>query len=49
MAQLMPLVDDMPFGIFCVNFERRKLETAALKKILSKLITRNRNNEYMKQ
>lgn len=49
MAQLMPLVDDMPFGIFCVNFESRKLETAALKKILSKLITRNRNNEYMKQ
>lgn len=42
--QVAPLTDNMPFGIFAVVFESRRLEIAALRKILSKLVTKKRNN-----
>lgn len=41
--QMKPF-NNMPFGVFAVTFESKKLEIAALKKILSKLITKKRNN-----
>lgn len=42
--QMKPITENMPFGVFAVTFESKKLEIAALKKILSKLITKKRNN-----
>lgn len=45
--QLRPMTDNQPFGIFAITFESKKLEVSALKKILSKLVTKKRNNpEY---
>lgn len=42
--QMKPLTENMPFGVFAVTFESKKLEIAALKKILSKLIINKRSN-----
>ena len=42
--QMRPLTDNMPFGVFAVTFESKRLEVAALKKILSRLITKKKDN-----
>lgn len=42
--QMRPLTDNMPFGVFAVTFESKRLEIAALKKILSRLITKKKDN-----
>lgn len=41
--QLRPFCDDMPFGIFAVSFESKKLEKASLRKILSGLVRKKRD------
>lgn len=41
--QLRPFCDNMPFGIFAVSFESKKLERASLRKILSGLISKKRD------
>lgn len=41
--QLRPFSDDMPFGIFAVSFESKKLERASLRKILSGLVRKKRD------
>lgn len=42
--QMRPFTDSMPFGVFAVTFESKRLEVAALKKILSRLITKKKDN-----
>ena len=42
--QMRPFTDSMPFGVFVVTFESKRLEVAALKKILSRLITKKKDN-----
>ena len=42
--QLPPLVDGQKWGIFCVEFDSRKFEVTALRKILSGLIPKRRNS-----
>ena len=42
--QMRPFTDNMPFGVFAVTFESKRLEVAALKKILSRLITKKKDN-----
>lgn len=41
--QMRPFTDNMPFGVFAVTFESKRLEVAALKKILSRLITKKKD------
>lgn len=41
--QLRPFCDNMPFGIFAVSFESKKLERASLRKILSGLVRKKRD------
>ena len=47
LKQLRPLVDDQPWGIFAVEFEGKRLEVSALRRILRSLIP-NRNNTDFK-
>lgn len=47
LKQLRPLVDDQPWGIFCVDFSSKHLEISALRRILRGLIP-NRNNTNFK-
>lgn len=42
-SQIRPFCDNMPFGIFAVSFESKKLERASLRKILSGLIRKKRD------
>lgn len=42
-CQLRPLTDNMPFGIFVVSFESKKLQRASLRKILSGLVRKKRD------
>lgn len=42
--QLPPLVDKQPWGIFSVEFDSKKFEVTALRKVLSGLIPKNRNS-----
>ena len=42
--QMRPLNDNMPFGVFAVVFEKKHLQRAALRKILSKLVKNRRND-----
>lgn len=44
LLQLPPLVDGQKWGIFCVEFDSRKFEVTALRKILSGLIPKRRNS-----
>lgn len=44
LRQLRPLVDGQRWGIFCVEFDSRKFEITALRKILSGLIPTRRNS-----
>lgn len=46
--QLRPFCDDMPFGIFAVSFESKKLEKASLRKILSGLV-RKKRDEHLRE
>lgn len=41
--RLSPMTDNMPFGVFAVSFESRKLETASLRKILYGLVRKKRD------
>ena len=43
LRQLQPLVDEQKWGIFCVEFDSRKFEVTALRKILSGLVPKKRN------
>ena len=42
--QLPPLVDGQKWGIFCVEFDSKRFEVTALRKILSGLIPKRRNS-----
>lgn len=44
LMQLPPLVDGQKWGIFCVEFDSRRFEVTALRKILSGLIPKRRNS-----
>ena len=44
LRQLPPLVDGQKWGIFCVEFDSRRFEVTALRKILSGLIPKRRNS-----
>ncbi len=44
LRQLRPLVDGQKWGIFCVEFDSRRFEVTALRKILSGLIPKRRNS-----
>lgn len=44
LRQLPPLVDGQKWGIFCVEFDSRRFEVSALRKILSGLIPKRRNS-----
>ena len=44
LRQLPPLVDSQKWGIFCVEFDSRKFEVTALRKILSGLIPKRRRS-----
>lgn len=44
LLQLPPLVDGQKWGIFCVEFDSKKFEVTALRKILSGLIPKRRNS-----
>ena len=44
LRQLPPLIDGQKWGIFCVEFDSRRFEVTALRKILSGLIPRRRNS-----
>ena len=44
LRQLPPLVDGQKWGIFCVEFDSKKFEVTALRKILSGLIPKRRNS-----
>lgn len=44
LLQLPPLVDGQKWGIFCVEFDSRRFEVTALRKILSGLIPKRRNS-----
>lgn len=44
LRQLPPLVENQKWGIFCVDFESKRFESAALKKVLSGLIPKKRNS-----
>ncbi len=46
LKQLRPLVDDQCWGIFFVEFESKKFEKSALRKILSGLVPSRRNSEH---
>lgn len=43
LRQLQPLVDNQRWGVFCVEFDSKRLEVTALRKILSGLIPKRRN------
>ena len=43
LRQLQPLCDEQKWGIFCVEFDSKKFEVSALRKILSGLIPKRRN------
>ena len=44
LKQLRPLVDDQKWGIFLVDFDSKKFEVTALRKILSGLVPTRRNS-----
>lgn len=44
LRQLPPLVDGQKWGIFCVEFDSKRFEITALRKILSGLIPKRRNS-----
>ena len=44
LRQLPPLVDGQKWGIFCVEFDSKRFEVTALRKILSGLIPKRRNS-----
>lgn len=46
LRQLRPLVDDQPWGIFVVDFESKKMEISALRRILRGLIPSRNNTEF---
>ena len=46
LRQLRPLVDDQPWGIFVVDFESKKMEVSALRRILRGLIPSRSNTEF---
>ncbi len=43
LKQLPPLVDEQPWGIFCIEFDSKRFEISALRKILSGLVPNKRN------
>ena len=43
LRQLQPLIDGQRWGVFCVEFESKRLEVTALRKILSGLVPKRRN------
>ena len=45
LKQLQPLTSDQPWGIFCIEFESKRFEITALRRILSSLIPRKRKYE----
>ena len=46
LKQLRPLIDEQPWGIFSVEFEGKKLEVSALRRILRSLIPSRNNTEF---
>lgn len=44
--ELRPLVENQPWGIFCVDFESKKLDVGAMRKILNALIPRQKNLDH---
>lgn len=42
--ELQPLVDGQKWGVFCVEFDSRRFEVSALRKILSGLVPKRRNS-----
>ncbi len=42
LKQMAPLTNDQPWGVFCVEFEGKRFEVTALRRILSTLIPRKR-------
>lgn len=42
LKQMAPLTNDQPWGVFCVEFEGKRFEITALRRILSTLIPRKR-------
>lgn len=44
LRQLQPLVDGQKWGIFCIEFDSKRFEPSALRKILSRLVPRRRNS-----
>ena len=45
LRQMAPLTNDQPWGVFCVEFEGKRFEITALRRILSTLIPRKRNQK----
>ena len=43
LRQLQPLVDGQQWGIFCIEFDSKKFEVSALRKILSKFVPKRRS------
>ena len=44
LRQLQPFVDNQKWGIFCIEFDSKKFEVTALRKVLSCLIPKKRNS-----
>jgi len=43
LRQLQPIVDNQKWGIFCIEFDSKRFEVSALRKILSGLVPKRRN------
>ncbi|HYE84340.1 MAG TPA: type ISP restriction/modification enzyme [Clostridia bacterium] len=46
LRQLRPLVEGQPWGIFSIEFDSKRFEVTALRKVLSGLIPKRRNSEH---
>lgn len=46
LRQLRPLVDNQPWGVFAIEFDSKRFEITALRKVLSGLIPKRRNTEH---
>lgn len=46
LRQLRPLVEDQPWGIFSIEFDSKRFEVTALRKILSGLVPKRRNKGH---
>ena len=43
LKQLQPISDNQKWGIFCIEFDSKRFEVSAIRKILSKLVSTRRN------